>query len=343
MNQIYEAQRIYDIGISHGKSLDAAKNIIDYIALYDPQAWIKLQYFCPDKLWKTAPMAAIETNLSAQEIRYALDYASNRGLKSSVTVFRKEEIPLFFDYIDFVKIASPDIVDYALLREYARFCRLKNKPILISTGGASIDEIYTASQILPFSTLMFCLSKYPAHPGQFNLGFLGVIQALASVVGCSVGLSDHSIWGDHAFDVTEECVKRGALFVEKHIELSQEHPLYFNGNPDSSCCIPAERSAIERFIKSTSLRKLVPDHMSDRINVIKQMRKYAYAAENFKRGQIIEPDLVSFYRGMSTVNVDQLSSNDFESHKVVATRDLSIGAPLSSRNTTKESKNNENS
>ena len=109
-----------------------------------------------------------------------------------------------------VKIASPDLVNRPLLAAAAKL----KKPLLISTGGATIDEIdETAGWMrewkMPYA-LLHCVSSYPTPSESANLCW---IAEMAARFGLPVGFSDHT---------TEPmagalAVAAGAVILEKHL------------------------------------------------------------------------------------------------------------------------------
>lgn len=128
--------------------------------------------------------------------------------------------PLSVDFLEglgvhFYKIASFELVDIPLLKCVAS----KNKPIVMSTGMGTLEEIQEAVDAI-YSTgnrqlaLMKCSSAYPAKPEEMNLR---TIQDLKERFGVPVGLSDHSMG---AFSAAT-AVAMGANLIEKHFCISR--------------------------------------------------------------------------------------------------------------------------
>ncbi len=117
--------------------------------------------------------------------------------------------------VNFYKIASFELVDIPLLECVAA----KNKPIVMSTGMGTLEEIQEAVDAI-YSTgnrqlaLMKCSSAYPAKPEEMNLR---TIQDLKERFGVPVGLSDHSMG---AFSAAT-AVAMGANLIEKHFCISR--------------------------------------------------------------------------------------------------------------------------
>jgi pseudaminic acid synthase len=121
------------------------------------------------------------------------------------------------------KIASFEINHTPLLQCVAQ----TGKPIIMSTGGSTISEIDEAVNILRKHgcqnlTLLKCTSAYPADPKEINLH---TIPHMASLFGCDVGLSDHTL----GIGVSVASIAFGVTCIEKHLTL-----LRADGGVDSS-------------------------------------------------------------------------------------------------------------
>ena len=114
------------------------------------------------------------------------------------------------------KIASFEIVDLPLISYVSRL----NKPIIISTGMASYEEILEASKVVRKNNnkkliLLHCLSNYPAENKDYNLS---IIRDLNFFFKCPIGLSDHSLGNNAAI----ASVGLGAKVFEKHVKLDDD-------------------------------------------------------------------------------------------------------------------------
>ena len=134
------------------------------------------------------------------------------------------------------KIASSEIVDLPLIRLAAG----TGKPIIISTGMASVGEIDAAvsaargtgnDQIVVLS----CTASYPADPADSNLRGIPI---LADTFGTLVGLSDHTM----GIGAALAAVALGACVIEKHVTISRQ-----GGGVDSAFSLePDELAALVR-------------------------------------------------------------------------------------------------
>ena len=145
------------------------------------------------------------------------DYGKKLGItifstpydETAVNLLEKLKCPMY-------KVASCEMTDLLLIKKISQ----TKKPIIISTGMASMEEIelayrtaknYGAKDI----TLLYCVSNYPSKNTDFNLNN---IKILKNKFKCRVGLSDHS--KDNRVAIAAIAV--GAEMVEKHIALDKQ-------------------------------------------------------------------------------------------------------------------------
>jgi pseudaminic acid synthase len=137
------------------------------------------------------------------------------------------------------KLASCELVDIPLLQKMSQ----TGKPLIISTGMATIEEIKEAVETARQAgagqiALLRCTSAYPALPSEMNLR---TIPELARRFNVPVGLSDHTM--DIAVPIT--AVALGACIIEKHFTLSRSLK-----GPDSAFSLePAEFKAMVEAVR----------------------------------------------------------------------------------------------
>ena len=127
------------------------------------------------------------------------------------------------------KIASFELVHHPLLRKVA----LTGRPVILSTGMATLREIAAAVEVLRDSgcqnlALLKCTSCYPAPPEEANLVR---IPHMAQAFACVCGLSDHTL----GIAVPVAAVALGASIIEKHFCRSRNEP-----GPDSAFSLEPE-------------------------------------------------------------------------------------------------------
>ncbi len=218
--------------------------------------------------------------------------------------------------VDAFKIASFENIDIPLLRRAAR----TGKPVIVSTGMASIDEIAEAVEALRSSeceqlALLKCTSAYPALPEDMNLQ---CIPDLASRFDVPVGLSDHTM-GHLAPTVA---VSLGARIIEKHMTLSRA-----DGGPDSGFSMePDEFKAMVAAVRTAEAALGTADYgpaAGETIN--RQYRRSLYIAKDMRAGDIITRDNVRSVRpghGLHTRHLDEVLG-------LAVARDVAKGTALS--------------
>lgn len=203
--------------------------------------------------------------------------AEELGLLFFATAFDKTSVD-FLETIDVVchKIASFELVDIPLIAYMAR----KGKPMIISTGMASKEEIsdaVTAARENGCSdlTLLKCVSDYPAQPSDMHVRSL---QHMRDLFDCNVGISDHSL---HPY-VPLVAVSCGAVLVEKHFTLSRD-----DDTPDSFFSLmPVEMKKLVDDIRSVEEILGCGTFSDDRtISQNKKYRRSLFAVEPIAKGE----------------------------------------------------------
>jgi N-acetylneuraminate synthase len=143
--------------------------------------------------------------------------------RTAIELLEKLDAPMY-------KIASSEITDLPLIRLAAS----TGKPMIISTGMASVKEIAAAVEAAqgagsPDVTVLSCTASYPAPPEETNLRRIPV---LARMLELPIGLSDHTL----GIGVPIAAVAYGACLIEKHVTLDRT-----DGGVDSAFSLePAE-------------------------------------------------------------------------------------------------------
>ena len=185
------------------------------------------------------------------------------------------------------KISSFEIVDLPLIRRAAR----TGKPLIISTGMATLDEIEAAVRAARGAgaeqlALLKCTSSYPSTPDQMNLR---AIPYLAETFGVPVGLSDHTL--GEAVPIV--AVALGASIVEKHLTLSRAE-----GGPDSGFSLePAEFAAMVNAVRTSeqSLGK-VTFGTDEREAGMRAFRRSIFITKDLKAGSRLSPENLKIIR-----------------------------------------------
>ncbi len=164
-------------------------------------------------------------------------------------------------FVDFYKVASYELLVTDLLKACAR----SGKPVVLSTGMATMEEIAAAAGTLIGAgaadvTLLHCVSAYPTPAAEANLS---AIQQIRDMTGLKVGWSDHT----RRPAVIERAVHRwGAAAVEFHLDLDGHGAEYAAGH----CWLPEEIAPVIARIREsavadgTGFKGPQPSELSDR-------------------------------------------------------------------------------
>ena len=217
---------IAEIGINHNGSIDLAKKMID-IAVTTGCDAVKFQkrtidvVYTPEELAKERKSVFGNTN---GDLKRGLEFGEKEY--TEIDRYCKEKGIIWFascwdeKSVDFIenfnppcyKIASASLTDDNLLRH----TKSKNKPIFLSTGMSTMEEIKHAVSILGEDNLviMHCTSTYPSNADEMNLR---VIEAFKKEFSCPIGYSGH----ERGITPSVLAVAVGANAVERHITIDR--------------------------------------------------------------------------------------------------------------------------
>lgn len=234
---------IAELSANHNGSIDKALHAIELAARMGAHA-VKLQSYTADSmtidcdkeefivkggLWHGYKLYDLYREASTPYEWHERLFAAGR--EHGITVFSTPFDEAAVDMLETLdapayKIASFEVCDLSLIARVAA----TGKPIIISTGLASLDEIGEAVEIARVNgcqqiILLHCISSYPAPVEQANLA---TIRALSDEFNCVAGLSDHTL----GTAVAVAAVALGACVIEKHFTISR-----LDKGPDSEFSI----------------------------------------------------------------------------------------------------------
>ncbi len=217
---------IAEIGVNHNGSLTRALELVRIASESGADA-VKLQIFSARSLMHASSRFAgyqkercAEADPSAMlrkyemredALREVVGAIRNLGMVPMATPFSPADVGVIESLeLPAVKIASPDLVNRVLLRRVAE----TGRPMLVSTGAATMDEVSEAVGWLrewdASFALLHCVSSYPTPPEQANLCWIG---EMATWFGVPVGYSDHTTEVHSGAIATS----LGACIIEKHL------------------------------------------------------------------------------------------------------------------------------
>ena len=259
---------ISEVSSNHSQKIDRALQFIDQSAEAGCDA-VKFQLFKVEKLFSKEVLENIPETLKRKQWELPLEFLpvlAERCIEKEVqfgcTPFYIDAVAELNDYVDFYKVASYEL----LWDELLIACVKTGKPLILSTGMATIDEIQHAVEIIRNNgcenlTLLHCTSAYPTPYKEANLA---AIEMLRSEFGCKVG------WSDHTVDpgVISRAVNRwGAEVVEFHLDLEGDGAEFDSGH----CWLPNEIAPVIKHLRhgfiadGDGVKKPVTSEIPDRI------------------------------------------------------------------------------
>jgi len=218
---------IGEIGLNHNGSVDIAKQLIDVAAEAGAQA-VKFQKRTPEistpEHMKNTPRSTPWGDMTYLEYRYRVEfdrdqyleigaYANSKGLDWFASPWDVPSVD-FLEDLDVVayKIASASVTDIEMLDAIAK----TGKPVILSTGMSTIEEIDAAVELFDRSKLIILhsTSTYPMPEEEANLR---TIITLRERYGVPVGYSGH----ERGLQISLAAVTLGAVAVERHITLDR--------------------------------------------------------------------------------------------------------------------------
>lgn len=218
---------VAETGINHNGSLDIAKRLIDAAVRAGCDA-VKFQKRTPElcvpseqqTIMRETPWGYItyleyrhKIEFDFQEYQEIDRYCMKKGItwfascwdEPSVDFIERFEPPCY-------KIPSAALTDTLLLRRF----RQTGKPLILSTGMSTMEQIRVAVEVLGTDNLVVahCTSVYPCRPEELNLR---MIKTLCEEFSCPIGYSGHEV----GLPTSAAAAALGACYVERHITLDR--------------------------------------------------------------------------------------------------------------------------
>lgn len=244
---------IGEIGINHNGNIEIAKNLILAAKKAGVDA-VKFQKRTPEicvpleqqSQMRDTPWGYITYLEYRHKVEFSFDeyqeiarYAREVGIDWFASAW---DIPSleFMEKFDppTHKIASALLTDKELLRAH----RDTGKPLILSTGMSTMQQIREAVEILGEDRLLLChtTSSYPCPPEELNLS---MIKTLKENFNCPIGYSGHEV----GLVPTAIAVAMGACLVERHITLDRS----MWGSDQSASVEPQGLSTLVKYIRVT--------------------------------------------------------------------------------------------
>jgi len=274
-----ETVSIAEVSSNHNGSLERALDFVKTAAAIGCGA-VKFQLFKLDELFAPEILMRSEEHRRRRAWELPLSFlpvlaeqSRESGILFGCTPFYIEAVEELSPYVDFFKVASYELLWHDLLRA----CASTDRPLMLSTGMGTMDEIDAAVAAVRGAgcddlTLLHCTSGYPTPPDECNLA---AIATLRRAFGCRVGWSDHSV----SRAVVSRAVRRWqAKVVEFHLDLDGQGAEFGGGHcwlPDPMAeviagfvslptCAGDEADDASLPMDGTGRKHPVPSELSDR-------------------------------------------------------------------------------
>ena len=330
---------IAEIGVNHEGSMELAKRLINE-ALEAGAHAAKFQSYKAEKIASKHSPAYWDREKEPTESQFKLfqkydkfgpdeykelaEHCQKVGIDFMSTPFDLDAVDFLEPLVPVFKIASADITNIPLLRKVSS----KGKPVIISTGAASLPEIEFAVKIVIEAcctelSLLHCVLNYPTPEENAQLGMITVLKRVFP--DCVIGYSDH-VAPDETISALEAAMLLGACVLEKHFTHDKSLP----GNDHYHAM---DKLDLKRFIsKSRKYRVLIGDgnknlelEGSARLNA----RRSIVAASDIKAGDILDENNLILKRpghGISPIHWDEIrgrkASHNIENDDILSWKDI---------------------
>lgn len=324
---------VAEISANHGHDIEIAKQTIKAIKEAGADA-VKIQTYTADTitmdcdneyfqikqgtLWDGTTLYKLyqEAYTPWEWHKELFDYAEEVGITLFSSPFDKTAVDLLEDLnTPAYKVASFEITDIPLIRYMAS----KQKPMIISTGIASISEIKEAVDACKGEgnydiTLLKCTSSYPAPYEEINLL---TIPNMKDTFGVNVGLSDHTMGSTVALGA----VALGAKFIEKHVILDRSI-----GGPDASFSMEIDefKAMVDEIRNLEKALGKVSYDLTEKTLNNRVFSRSLFFTEDIKQGEIIAENNMRSIRpghGMHPRHYEEILGKK-------VTKDIERGTPV---------------
>ena len=301
---------IAEIGGNHNGEFQKAVEMISVAKACGVDA-AKFQIYVPEKLVHKAQkphpilMNKYKSQLDRYKSLYFLDeqvvelkrICDEVDIEFLATPFDLDSADLIDPLVQRYKVASGDIDNIILLNHLFK----KNKPLIISTGMASLDEIESVYDLAPnkkMITFLHCVSLYPTSPEKSNLKTIPFLKS--KFAETTIGYSDHT----EGIIACIGAVALGATVIEKHFTFDKTIPF---GDHKLS----ADYSDMEVLVKQIRqlermLGKVAINRTDEELEKRAFFRRGLYAVRDISKGTKIQLDDIKLVRPPTEIKANQI-------------------------------------
>lgn len=311
---------IAEIGVNHGGKLDLAKQMI-LLAKEGGANAVKFQTYKAGLIAaKNSPyywdlskeptknqyeLFKKYDNFDKRDYYELAKYCEKIKIDFISTPFDENAVEFLNPIMPFYKVASADILNLPLLRQIAKM----NKPIVLSTGASTIEEIKVALIELEKHgardiVLLHCILCYPTSYTDANLNMICDLQE--KFPNYIIGYSDHTIPSDN-MDVLIAAYLKGAVVIEKHFTYDKtlKGNDHFHSMDVNNLKTFREKSDFYHSLFGLNIKKPIKNENLARQNA----RRSVVLSKDIKRDDVIDETMILPKRpgtGITTLDWDKV-------------------------------------
>jgi sialic acid synthase SpsE len=298
---------VAEAGVNHEGDLETALRMVREAAAAGAGA-IKFQTYTAGRLATRASRAYWDESKEPTETQFELfsrydrfgqaeyqriaDECASAGIDFTTSAFDVESIDWLDELVAAFKVASGDITNVPLLTRIAR----TGKPVLLSTGASTVDEIHEALRVLDGEgsgevAILQCTLAYPTPTEDAAVG--GLVELAKTFPERALGYSDHTV-PPASFPVIAAAYALGARVIETHFSLDRTLP----GNDHYHALDPPDLSRLInelerlRVVLGPPVKQVLPVEEAARLGA----RRSVVARVDIPRGTPLTPRLLDVKR-----------------------------------------------
>ncbi len=284
---------IAEAGVNHNGKLSLAKKLVEAAKKAGADA-IKFQTFkAKDTVIAKTAMAPYQKKnigkiqsqyqmlkkleLNQQDFKKLKKYCDKKNIIFLSTPSAEDDVNRLENLLPAFKVGSSDINNFPLLKKIAK----TNKPVILSTGMASLKEVVTAVNVVKKAgnkkvAVLHCTTNYPCPVTEVNLK---AMKTIGNKIKTIMGYSDHTIGNQ----VVVMAVLLGARIIEKHLTLDKK----MIGPDHKASANPQEFADLVKAIRNVPkiLGSEVKKPTASELRIAKVARKSIVSTKAIKKGE----------------------------------------------------------
>ena len=263
------------------------------------------------------------TRLSYEDFSTMIDAIKKDGMIAMSTPFDEDGVGWCIDQgLDVIKVASCSSLDWPLLDKVAK----SKKPIIISTGGKTIEDIDNIYSFFLHRNCEFaflhCVAEYPAPAEHIQLDFMDKLKK--RYPGITIGYSGHENPDNNLIQMM--AIAKGAKILERHVGVPTEAIKLnkYSLNPEQ----------VESWVKSVIDARTLCNLEGDRKYIsederlsLRSLQRGVFAKKEIKDGELISMDDIFFAMPCAD---DQMTSGEYYKG-LKATKNYSVNEAISEK------------